>query len=578
MESLIHAVVPTTGTLHGDFVMMLPIGIYSGTYGSNFATICWSRDFVGKTIDVDVIRQSSPLDRFRNRSCEHLALDGTIVLCQRDAAASEMLPCRGADSFLYAAGDVLFDGITVHGYNAYYNRQESRVLTLLGVVSPSSHVEWHADFLTQGGAVIRCEVRAYEEDGDLIVINRGYYPNAPLPWWQAAEYASKPWDRDGLAELRTSSRWQAFRFRRMGNYIAQVSDTGELTKILWDKGTWREWESVQGSQPDPVVPKWNNSWRQSSAVLQNGSAFVGSPAIPSYLLPSKDNSWSVYDKAQRIVAQCLNDQSSVWSDLMIGALNDSRVLDQNLAMTVYEWTKLKEDLTGYLSTVSNLPKAVMDSRLSALDKAKEGSSAYLGYLYGYRLTLQEAIDMGNRFAQFIENPVTRNRPWTMKSRKTLSNLSYDDKIHASIKFNYSATVDSMPNIFSKAYNQLKQFSAWVTLKDAWDFIPYSFVVDWFVDISSVLEGIDIFAETQNLSLETCIKSTKAEGSIDAGFAYPALEPYMLNSGTVQLAFTSYHRWRESEFDTPPLYPDVGSIPSILKAHWPEGAALIIQQL
>lgn len=41
-----------------------------------------------------------------------------------------------------------------------------------------------------------------------------------------------------------------------------------------------------------------------------------------------------------------------------------------------------------------------------------------------------------------------------------------------------------------------KWDLWPTLGNSWDLIPFSFVVDWFVDVESILERID----RQNLML------------------------------------------------------------------------------
>lgn len=119
----------------------------------------------------------------------------------------------------------------------------------------------------------------------------------------------------------------------------------------------------------------------------------------------------------------------------------------------------------------------ISSGQKALKKAKQLSSAYLGTLYGPRLSAKELADIATRERENQSHgTVTAFR----NCRLWYPRLEGEGIARVSFSYHYGV------------YQSVqKTLSNWglspITLTDAWDAVPYSFVVDWFVDVSGYLD-------------------------------------------------------------------------------------------
>jgi hypothetical protein len=112
-----------------------------------------------------------------------------------------------------------------------------------------------------------------------------------------------------------------------------------------------------------------------------------------------------------------------------------------------------------------------------LRKAKQLSSAYLGTEYGPRLSVKELADIATReHDNMSHGTVTAFR----SCRLWRPHLEGNGIARVSFSYHYGV------------YQSVqKTLSNWglspFTMTDAWDAVPYSFVVDWFVDVSDYLD-------------------------------------------------------------------------------------------
>jgi hypothetical protein len=106
-----------------------------------------------------------------------------------------------------------------------------------------------------------------------------------------------------------------------------------------------------------------------------------------------------------------------------------------------------------------------------------------------------------------------------------------------------------------------------TFENVWDLIPYSFVIDWFVDVGGFLERIDTRLKLIQYNVRYVTMSQKTHASTILQGS--ALSPYV---GTV--ARVRYHRWVSDQCPVPPLslkptFQDFN--------HWLESGALLLQR-
>lgn len=119
-------------------------------------------------------------------------------------------------------------------------------------------------------------------------------------------------------------------------------------------------------------------------------------------------------------------------------------------------------------------------------------------------------------------------------------------------------------VFNDLIRKVDSIGFLPTLQNVWDLIPYSFVIDWFVDIGSLLERIDADIRILQLPIRYATMSRKV--TADLTLSPTANFPY---SGTVNKV--QYQRWVTDHCPVPT--PSVSQTPDF--DHWIESAALLI---
>lgn len=104
-------------------------------------------------------------------------------------------------------------------------------------------------------------------------------------------------------------------------------------------------------------------------------------------------------------------------------------------------------------------------------------------------------------------------------------------------------------------------------ENLWDLVPYSFVIDWFVDFGDFLERIDTRLRLARLPIRYVTSSIKRTATWELK---PTLEfPYV---GSIELAH--YQRWVSDQCPAPPLFLETTFQDF---SHWLEAGALLIQR-
>jgi len=116
-------------------------------------------------------------------------------------------------------------------------------------------------------------------------------------------------------------------------------------------------------------------------------------------------------------------------------------------------------------------------------------------------------------------------------------------------------------------NKIDSMGFLLTFENVWDLIPYSFVIDWFLDIGDFLERIDSNLRIIRLGVRYSTLSYKVTAS--ASLTPTSSFPY---SGTVSMV--RYHRWTIGHCPEPALFSNASTEPF---THWVEATALLIQR-
>lgn len=133
--------------------------------------------------------------------------------------------------------------------------------------------------------------------------------------------------------------------------------------------------------------------------------------------------------------------------------------------------------------VLNFNHSVGDMYQSWLDLAtdpslRKGASAYLGTIYGPKLTLSELGEILNHEKSMEKRGSTTG---TREVQWFYDTFHFSGVDRVSFKYHYG--------VYNTVLNTLNSWGlSPVSLVDVWDAVPYSFVVDWFVNIGDMLEN------------------------------------------------------------------------------------------
>lgn len=146
---------------------------------------------------------------------------------------------------------------------------------------------------------------------------------------------------------------------------------------------------------------------------------------------------------------------------------------------------------------------------------RDAASAWLSYRYGDRLSVKDSKEIMGALLSMIPSPKTlhttiRN---TRRSRNALR--SYWSKIAEEelplIGGYLASTVYLTPrdeNGLMSMIRTLYEWDAYLSLENAWDLIPFSFVVDWFVNVGDILDSCDRLISAQYYNVRDVVLTAK----------------------------------------------------------------------
>lgn len=196
-------------------------------------------------------------------------------------------------------------------------------------------------------------------------------------------------------------------------------------------------------------------------------------------------------------------------------------------------------LRGTIRQLLSLPK----SRKSL----KEISGSYLGYTYGVRPLADDVRDAIAAFASLPRlEKLTGTRNWNVTDQDC--DISGTDRVHLYVQ-----------GPSTSLFDRLERKGLAPTMENAWNLVPWSFAIDWFVDIGSFLGRLDTATRLARMPIEYSSGSRTVAGNI----------PHPLG----QIEFSDYRRWRYPSVPSP-VYP---GIDTPFSPSWLEGSALIAQR-
>jgi hypothetical protein len=206
----------------------------------------------------------------------------------------------------------------------------------------------------------------------------------------------------------------------------------------------------------------------------------------------------------------------------------------------------------------------MIPKLRNLRNLKGNASNYLAINYGLLPTMSDIRTIIEAF--------TRIKPYIDKNGfKTYNAVSQETSevgvLTYSLEQRIKIAIEDEDSDFQALAQKIDSMGFALTLQNVWDLIPYSFVLDWFIDIGGFLERCDTRMRLMRLNIRYSTMSRKRISSL-------LIKPSRTAPISGTLSVVRYQRWTEDHCPEPPLIPSSDTNPL---SHWLEGSALIIQR-
>lgn len=211
------------------------------------------------------------------------------------------------------------------------------------------------------------------------------------------------------------------------------------------------------------------------------------------------------------------------------------------------------------------PRAMIP-KLKRLSKLKDIADGYLSVNYGLLPTIDDLKSIFEAFQRsrpYLDKNgfKTYNAVYTTSASNKLADLDVTQRIKLAI----ANTDEGISSLASSIDN----IGFLPTFENLWDLIPYSFVIDWFVNIGDILEKVDSGLRLARLPIKYVTTSLKLTTTLKE-------LPETFTKGLHgSLSMVQYSRGTSDKCPVPPI-PSLGADISAHQ-HVLEGSALIIQR-
>lgn len=204
--------------------------------------------------------------------------------------------------------------------------------------------------------------------------------------------------------------------------------------------------------------------------------------------------------------------------------------------------------------------------LSSLTKVSRFASVFLSYRYGLPLTISDMKDLMRRVHDLrdkaVDLPVSIVRSQSKTSVRPCGGILKAVSTKQWYKIYYRPIDNQVMNVV----RSLLDWDIYPTFQNLWDLVPFSFVVDWFIDVESLMNKMDANIYLPYLEVLSVTRTRKDECIV---------QPSDLGvSGSGELTITLYEREVGTTLDTPRLKLDQ---PKKFR-NWAELTAIIVQKI
>jgi hypothetical protein len=206
----------------------------------------------------------------------------------------------------------------------------------------------------------------------------------------------------------------------------------------------------------------------------------------------------------------------------------------------------------------------MIPKLKNLKSLKSLANNYLTVNYGILPTIadvQTIVDAFKSAKPYLDKNGFKTYGAGYSDSTVVGDITYDLEQHIKL-----AIQDNDADILS-LMNRLDSWGLLPTAENLWDLVPYSFVIDWLVDVGGYLERIDTRLRLKRLDIRYVTSSLKQTLRRD-------ISPSNSFPYTGYVSLVQYHRWVSDQCPVPPL-----SLETTFQDfnHWLESTALLVQR-
>jgi hypothetical protein len=222
------------------------------------------------------------------------------------------------------------------------------------------------------------------------------------------------------------------------------------------------------------------------------------------------------------------------------------------------------NMLEFISDLKHPKKLVPKLRNLRNLKFKDLSDAYLSVKYGVLPTIDDLSTIWaamHRVKPYIDKNGFSTYSAGFSASKDVDEVSYSLEQHLKV------AISDEDNGFDAILSMLDTIGFLPTGENLYDLIPFSFVLDWFVDVGSFLERVDTHERISRLNIRYAtmsrktVASTYVHADVDAPF-YGSLEQ------------VQYHRWTTDHCPVPASFA-AWSFQGF--NHWLEAGALILSR-
>lgn len=224
----------------------------------------------------------------------------------------------------------------------------------------------------------------------------------------------------------------------------------------------------------------------------------GSVADPTEIIESTKRTLTSFGR--RVDLSLPPVPGEMWGDLADSSIQNARALDINTLAYAADFLKLKNSVKTILSL------------LRGKFEPKDLASAWLEFKYGLRLTFADSKELGKAIGAAITKH--KNKKFysvcrAMDSSEFIISKSPLKGSMVSDKYNYKVYYQPIDDAFLSLIRKMMNWDVGPTLQNIWDIIPFSFVIDWFVDFERTLNRIDANTYVNTLRVLGTIKTRKS---------------------------------------------------------------------